>query len=81
MTPEEEHDIRESFHVMDEEKTGEIDVDQFHTLCLGLGHDLDRPVLQALIPRPQSNKITIELALEILEKVRILKYVFIPISA
>lgn len=75
MSPEEEHDIRESFHAMDEEKTGEIDTQRFHTLCLGLGHDVELEELERLmLARRNNGIITVEDALEILSKVRLPYY-------
>lgn len=75
MSPEDEYDIRESFHVMDDERTEEINAKQFHLLCLGLGYDVEREELDALIVQQRRNKrhdggITVDVVLEILNKVR-----------
>jgi Ca2+-binding EF-hand superfamily protein len=78
MGPEDEYDIRDSFHVMDEQKTGEISVDEFHTLCLGLGYNLEREELdssirqQTLSTLNQHNCINVDIALVILSKVRLI---------
>jgi len=75
MTPEDDFDIRESFHVMDEERTGEIDSERFHTLCLGLGYELEREDLETLLVRRQQRLdggITVDTVLEILSNVRVL---------
>ena len=72
MSPEDEFDIRESFHVMDEERTGEIDMNQFETLCLGLGYDVERKDLETLILRQiqrLDGGITVDVVLNILCKV------------
>lgn len=79
MSPEDEYDIKESFHVMDEDKTGEISLETFYTLCLGLGYDVQRDQLEQKARSIRhhelhnNNRITIDMVLEILSKVRIYK--------
>ena len=76
MSPEDEFDIRESFHVMDEERTGEIDMDAFHTLCLGLGYDVQQEELERLLLQQKQRLdggISVDVVLEILGKVRVCK--------
>jgi Ca2+-binding EF-hand superfamily protein len=86
MSPEDEYDIRDSFHVMDEQKTGEISANEFYTLSLGLGYNLEREELDGSIRQyhqhihthtftlqPQ-HCITVDAALVILSKVRLLSF-------
>ena len=72
MGPEDEYDIKESFHVMDEEKTGEINVDQLETLCLGLGYNVEREELERSIQQTFTHKdsITVDIVLAIMSQVR-----------
>lgn len=74
MSPEDEYDIKESFHVIDEEKTGEINIDQLETLCLGLGYNVQREELERSIQQTSTlnDRITVDIALVLLSKVRVL---------
>jgi hypothetical protein len=73
MSPENEHDIIESFHAMDVSRTGEITPQDFHMLCLGLGIDVERPDLDALILQQKriDSGITVDVVLEIVSKVNL----------
>jgi Ca2+-binding EF-hand superfamily protein len=74
MSPEDEYDIKESFHVIDEEKTGEINIDQLETLCLGLGYNVEREELERSIQQTSTlnDSITVDIVLVLLSKVRVL---------
>ena len=67
------NDVVESFHAMDQEKTGEITAQQCYTLCLGMGIHVRRADLNALILQcnddRKGNHITVDVVLKLLEMV------------
>jgi Ca2+-binding EF-hand superfamily protein len=72
MNPDNAVDIIESFHVMDQEKMGEITAQQCYTLVLGLGMDVPRADLNALILQYNDqnlNHITLHVVLKLLKQV------------
>ncbi len=69
------NDVVESFHAMDQEKTGEITAQQCYTLCLGMGMNVRRADLNALILQCNddddkgNHNITVDVVLKLLEMV------------
>lgn len=66
------NNVIESFHVMDQEKMGEITAQQCYTLVLGLGIDVPRADLNALLLQYNDqnlNHITLHVVLKLLKQV------------
>lgn len=77
-TKDDDHNVRATFSTLDDDRTGEIDIDQFLTLILGLGFGkLSRTELQQKIQMAKrrlflslkgDDQLTVDLVVEVLKQ-------------
>jgi hypothetical protein len=71
LTAQDVRDVQSSFAVMDDSKTGLIDMDRFYTLWLGLGFSskISKQELVVFIPQTQHEAISLDVVLTICSRV------------